>query len=266
MKPLIVANWKCNPTTLPEASRLFNSLKKGLKNIKKADIVICPPFVYLSLINNQIINNRLSFIKLGAQNCFWEEKGAFSGEISPLMLKGLGVRYVILGHSERRQIVKETDEMVNQKLKQALKTGLRPIICLGETKKQKEGGETFKVLERQIREGFKKISKKQIQKVIIAYEPIWAIGSGKPCDVQEAEACILFIRKIIAKLFSKRVATTLPVLYGGSVNSKNAPNYLQSLHINGLLVGSASLNPEEFLKIINPEIRRSRSFSQKIEK
>jgi triosephosphate isomerase len=245
MKPLIVANWKMNPSSWKEAKQLFNSLKRGLRNIKKAEVVVCPPFPYLS-----IITNKLSFIKLGAQDCFWQEKGAFTGEVSPLMLKDLGAKYVILGHSERRQIIGETDEQIAKKIVEVLKFNLRPILCVGESAKEREKGETFHILEREIREGLKKVPKSQIEKVVIAYEPIWAIGTGKPCSPDDALTATLFARKIISQIFSKKAARNIRVLYGGSVNSKNAKDYLKEEGINGLLVGGASLKPKEFLKIV----------------
>lgn len=245
MKPLIVGNWKMNPLNQKAANQLFNSLKRGLKNVRKIEVVICPPFPYLSIINNQ-----LSFIKLGAQNCFWQQKGAFTGEISPQMLKDLRVSYVILGHSERRQIMKETDEMVNKKIKEVLKLNLWPIVCVGETARERKKGETFQVLKKEIKEGFKGIAKSQMSKVVIAYEPIWAIGTGNPCSADDALTAILFIRKVISQIFGITIAKKIKILYGGSVNSKNARDYLGEDGIDGLLVGGASLNPKEFLKIV----------------
>jgi len=245
MKLLVIANWKCNPATLKEAEKLFNSLKKGLKNVKKTEIVICPPFPYLS-----IIDNHLSFIKLGAQNCFWKDKGPYTGEVSPQMLKSMGCKYVIVGHSERRQVFKETDEMVNKKIKEILKTKLQPIFCIGETEEEKRAGKTFQVLEREIKKGLDKVSKKEIEKVIIAYEPIWAIGTGKSCEENEVMTIALFIKKLMSRLYNKKVADNIRILYGGSVDSKNAPDYLRESKMQGLLVGGASLNSKEFIKII----------------
>lgn len=216
MKYLVVANWKMNPPTLKGAKLLFDSVKKGVKNVKSVEVVICPPFVYLKELR---IKNKELRIKLGAQDCFWQEKGPFTGEISPLMLKDLGVKYVIIGHSERRALG-ETDEMINKKLKSVLSAKLTPILC-------------FENLT-QVRNGLKGISKK----VILAYEPIWAIGTGKPCPPEKAKK----IRKTL-KEFKM-------VLYGGSVNSQNAKDYIKKAGFQGLLVGGASLNPKEFIKII----------------
>jgi len=216
MKYLVVANWKCNPATLSEAKKLFDSVGKGAKNIKNAEVVICPPFVYLPDIRHTKYN-----IRLGAQDCFWEEKGAFTGEISPKMLKNLGVEYVIIGHSERRRYLNETDKMVNKKLKLVLSLGLKPILCienLNQLKKDLKG---------------MGISKK----VIVAYEPVFAIGTGKPCGVVMA-------KKMRSSINQPRV------LYGGSVNSQNAKDYIKKGKFQGLLVGGASLNPTEFVALV----------------
>ncbi len=245
MKPLIVANWKMNPTNQKEAGRLFNSLKRGLKNVSKAEVVICPPFVYLGGLKIK----DLSF-KLGAQNCSWQEKGAFTGEISPHMLKDLGMKYVIVGHSERRKIFQESDQMAAEKLKAVLKLNLIPILCIGETGEQRKEGETFKVLEKEIKNGLKGILKSQIGKVVVAYEPIWAIGTKNPCSSDDALTVTLFIRKVISQIFGKKAGKNIKILYGGSANSQNSRDYLKEEGINGLLVGGASLNPKEFLKII----------------
>ena len=250
MEPLIVANWKMNPKTLAEAKKLFNSVKRGIKDIKKVEVVICPPFVYL---NKELSSLRslAPFIKLGSQDCFWEEKGAYTGEISPSMLKDLGCQYVIIGHSERRTYFAETDKMINKKLKAAIKAKISPILCIGESKKERERGQTQNVLKKQIILAFRKVpsSKFQISKPIIAYEPIWAIGSGKPCSVGEAQKISLLIRKIISGLYSCAVSNSVPILYGGSVKSDNAAGYVKKAGLQGLLVGGASLDAKEFLKI-----------------
>lgn len=221
MKPLIVANWKMNPLSLAEAKKLFDSVKRGVKNIKKAEVVICPPFLYLNeLSSSRPARSLARLIRIGAQNCFYEKEGAYTGEVSPAMLKDLGCKYVIVGHSERRKYFKETDEQVNKKLKAALKAGLTPILCISDQK--------------EIPYGLNK-------KTIIAYEPIWAIGSGKACDVEEAQKMRILIRKIAGK--------DIRVLYGGSVNSKNASDYIKEAGFQGLLVGGASLKAEEFNRI-----------------
>jgi len=238
MKPLVIANWKCNPTILKEAKRLFNSVKNGIKNIKNVEVVICPPFVYLPALRAN-----------GAQDCFWKEKGAFTGEVSPSMLKDIGCQYVIIGHSERRTLG-ETDQMINRKLKAALKEKLKPIFCLGETQQEREKGQTSNILESQIEKGLKKISKQEIKNLIIAYEPVWAIGTGNPCDIDTAQTMGLLIRKIITKLYSLSISENLRILYGGSVDRKNATDYVKEARLQGLLVGGASLDPKEFVQLI----------------
>ncbi len=245
---LIIANWKCNPSSLKEVKKLFNSLRKGLKK-NNFDIVICPPFVYLDWVKQQ--NSK---IKLGTQNFFWENppagKGAFSGEVSAIMLKDLGVEYAILGHSERRKFFKETDEMVNKKIKIALSSDIKPIFCLGESKEEKERGKNLQILKNQLKEGLRDVSHSDIKKIIIAYEPIWAIGTGKPASIEDVSSSILYIRKIISEVFNKKTGKDIKILYGGSINSKNAESYLNQPWIDGLLVGGASLDPKEFLGIL----------------
>ncbi|MCK4781963.1 triose-phosphate isomerase [Candidatus Parcubacteria bacterium] len=246
-KPLIIANWKMNPQSLVEAKRLFGSVKKGLRNIKRTEVVICPPSVYLSDIKNQAAG-----IKLGSQNCFWEEKGAFTGEISAVMLKKIGCQYVIIGHSERREIFKETDEMINQKLKAVIKTGLKPILCIGETGEEKEQEKIVSVFKKQIKIALSGVAKSKISKsgFCIAYEPIWAIGSGEACGIDEAMSAKLLIQKILISFLGKSLTKKIPILYGGSVTSKNARDFIDEAGMNGLLIGGASLNSQEFIKIV----------------
>jgi len=247
MKPLIVANWKMNPKSLAEAKRLFNLVKKGVKNIKKAEVVICPPFLYILNLKSEILN-----LKLGSQDCFWEKEGAYTGEISPAMLKDAGCQYVIVGHSERRNYFAETDEMINKKLKAVIGAKMSPILCIGESRKQREKGEAPEVLKKQIEVALEKVSsfKFQNSKVCVAYEPIWAIGTGKPCDAEEAQKMGLLIRKIISKIYNQTISKKIRILYGGSVNSKNAADYIKEACLQGLLVGGASLKAKEFVKIV----------------
>ena len=233
MKPLIVANWKCNPTSKKEADDLFNSIDRGAN--KDAEVVICPPFVFLGDLSN---------CKLGAQNCYFEEKGAFTGEVSVLMLKDLGVEYVIVGHSERRKYFNETDELVNKKIKAVLDAGLNPILCIGETQEQRDRRETEEVLRKQLELGLKDLDIKTLN---IAYEPIWAIGTGNACEAKEAQRVSSFILKTVSEIFSED--KEVRVLYGGSVKKDNAKSYMEEESINGLLVGGASLNAEEFIEI-----------------
>ena len=242
MKPLIVANWKMNPQTLAEAKRLFNSIKKGSRN---ARVVICPPFVFLPELKV-----RRSKVQLGAQNCFWEEKGAFTGEVSVGMIKSLGCKYVIIGHSERRRYFKETNSVINKKIRLALQNKLEPILCIGETEQEKNKGEFSKVIRTQLEKGLKKVPRAKIDEISIAYEPIWAIGTGKACQPVQAHITSLLIRKIVTRLYNRGVAEKMPVLYGGSVNKDNALDYLRESGMAGLLIGGASLRPKEFVKII----------------
>ena len=233
MKKIIVGNWKCNPTSLNRAQKLFNLAKRGIKKIKNIEVVICSPFIYLPAF--QQLENQT--IKLGAQNCFWEERGAFTGEISPLMLKDLRCKYVITGHSERRALG-ETDGMINKKLKAILKEKLTPILCIGENERERKKGETFKILKNQLKKDMKDIE--HVLKFIVAYEPIWAIGTGNPCLPEIAKKVLVFLKKILWKT---------PVLYGGSVNSQIAKDYIDA-GFDGLLVGGASLKTKEFIKIV----------------
>ena len=241
MKNLIVANWKLNPTTQKEAKSLFEKIKKGVSRIKNAEVIICPPFVYLPLFKG---------LTLGAQNCFFGEKGAFTGEISASILKDLKIEYVIIGHSERREYFGETDEVVNKKIKKVLQTGLKVIFCIGETAEERDAGKKTEVLERQLREGLKGITKEEIKKIVVAYEPVWAIGTGNNCSVDETMSSVLFIRKVISTIYNRGIADNTRILYGGSVKSDNSGSYIKNAGANGLLVGGASLNAEEFNKIV----------------
>jgi len=230
MKPLIVANWKMNPTSREEAKNLFNSIKEGIGSAK-IEVVICPPFVYLPL---------LSGLTLGAQNVFYKEGGAFTGGISGAMLKDLRLEYVIVGHSESRRYLKETDEIINQKIKEALDSGLKIIFCIGETAEERDADQKNEVLERQIKKGLENIE--NLENINIAYEPVWAIGTGNNCSIEETKESIEFIRKL--------VRPDTRILYGGSVKSENSGEYIKDAGANGLLVGGASLNAEEFIKIV----------------
>lgn len=241
MKKFIIGNWKCNPKSLAQAKELLGSVKQEIKDIKDADkeIVICPPFVFLSELLSDFLNDKVqvSNIKFGAQNCFWAE-GAFTGEISTSMLKDLEVEYVIIGHSERRQIFEETDEMVNKKIKAALEIGLKVILCIGETNGERKQGKTDDVLLQQLEVGLAGIS---LDNLLIAYEPIWAIGTGNACEPQDAEKVRLLIEQEIGE--------NTPILYGGSVKSHNVAGYMKAGY-DGVLVGGASLKVDEFVKIV----------------
>lgn len=223
-KIFIVGNWKMNPQTSREAIHLLSSIKTRIKNTKKVEVVICPPFVYLAGIGKK----KSAKIRLGSQDCFWEEKGAFTGEVSSLMLKDLGCSYVIVGHSERRKYFHESDTMINKKLKSVLGQGLRPILCIDKVS--------------QIKKDIKGIPEKKVKKIILAYEPIWAIGTGKACSFKQAKKFNLSIKRVLGK--------NHPVLYGGSVSSQNALGYIKEAQFQGLLIGGASLKPKEFVKVI----------------
>lgn len=245
-KTLIIANWKMNPVNLAEAKRLFRAASNAAARAKRIKVVVCPPFPYLSAIKQ--FNNLT--IELGAQNCFWEDKGAFTGEVSAKMLRDLGCKYVIVGHSERRLYFGETDETVSKKIKSAVRLRLRPILCVGETQGEKQRGEMTTVLKRQIERGLQGLERKGVKSIIIAYEPVWAIGTGNNCSPEDAESAGLFIKKIIARRYSRLIADNIPILYGGSVNSQNAASYVKEAGLQGLLVGGASLDPKEFAKIV----------------
>ena len=255
-KPLIVANWKMNPVNFVEAEILFKAIKKETAKIKNVEIVICPPFTQLSLaqqlLARQTANSKqqtAAHLKLGAQNCFWENKGAYTGEISPKMLKNIGCNFVILGHSERREFLSETNQTVNKKIQAALNTRLKPIVCIGE-KKRDANDFNFEEIKTQILESFEGIQKTSIQDIIIAYEPVWAIGSGKIPAENDIMKAVILIRQLFTKMYNQKTAQKLKILYGGSVNSRNTGNFISNIGINGFLIGRASLNAGELVRII----------------
>lgn len=250
-KTIVIGNWKMNPQTLGQAESLLSSIKKGVGETKNVEIVICPPYIYLPiLMGASAFGQGYDGLAFGSQNCFWKQSGAFTGEISPEMLKKMGCQYVIIGHSERRQNLRETNKMISKKLKAALDAGLKPILCIGETEEQRKQGKTEEILSFQLRNVLSKIS--QLLTVhcslFIVYEPIWAIGTNNPCNPKDAFKTKLFIEKVLTKL-SKNGSWTISILYGGSIDSKNAKDYVD-IGFNGLLVGNASLKPKEFVKIV----------------
>lgn len=230
-----------------EAVKLVEELIPLVKDAK-AEVVVIPPFVDLTEVARVIKGTN---ILLGAQNMFWEEKGAYTGEISPVMLKEIGVTYVVIGHSERRQYFKETDEMVNKKVLSALSHDLKPIVCVGESLSQREEGKTYDVVLTQTREALKGVSEEDITKVVIAYEPVWAIGTGKNATPQDANEVIKAIRNTIAELYGKDKAEMVRIQYGGSVKPDNISGFMAESDIDGALVGGASLVAEDFAKIVN---------------
>jgi len=249
---VIIANWKCNPSSWREADNLLREVKKGIKRIQHTEIVITPPFIYLPFIISKLTKIRKDNWEIGAQNCFWENSGAFTGEISPLMLKDLGVEYVILGHSERRLYFEENDEMIAKKIKLVIENKLSPIICIGETKEERKEKKIEKVLKKQLKEIFYPLIHIQSMSnnLVIAYEPIWAIGTGNFCSPDEAKKILLFIKKELIEILPRHISQNIRIIYGGSVDSENAKNYINN-GFRGLLIGGASLIPQEFIKIVN---------------
>ncbi len=244
MKHLIVANWKMNPQTSAKAERICDLIKKKLKKTRKAEIIICPPYLYLPIIK------QLRIIKIGAQNCFWEENGAYTGEISLAMLKDLKCKYTLVGHSERRRFLNETNQMVNKKIQAVLSAKITPILCVGEKLEEKQKNKTIAVLKSQLEGALKGVSKKQVGNIIFAYEPIWAIGTGNACSADEGHVIRLLLQKIIAEKYSRQIAQKAQILYGGSVNSSNVEEIIKQAGFQGVLIGKASLIPNEFIKII----------------
>ncbi|MBI2649916.1 triose-phosphate isomerase [Candidatus Woesearchaeota archaeon] len=250
MKKLIAANWKMNKT-IKESVLFIEEFKKIIKNEKNAEIVICPPFTALTALSKELKNSN---IKIGAQNMHFEEAGAFTGEISPLMLKETGCEYVILGHSERREIFGEDDLLVNKKIIAALKHGLSPILCIGENLEQKNQGKTKNIIENQLKNCLKSIDKSQMESITIAYEPVWAISRGNPshkaATKEDAEEGHKFIRSVIEKMFDTAISKNIRIIYGGSMKPENARELLSMPDIDGGLVGNASLDAKSFAEIV----------------
>lgn len=245
-KNIIMGNWKMH-FTIEETEEFLNSLLPKVKNAK-TEVVVCPPFTSLALSSNIL---KGSNVKLGAQNVHFEEKGAFTGEISPNMLKNLGVSYIIIGHSERRMYFGETDETVNKKIHMCLKHKFNPVLCVGESLEEKESNNMEKVLTRQIEKAFFNISEEDAKKVVIAYEPIWAIGTGKTATSSDADNIISFIRKVISGIYNKEVSENIVMLYGGSIKPNTIKEQMSMENIDGALVGGASIVVEDFERIVN---------------
>lgn len=246
-KKICAANWKMNKTSL-EAIAFIEDFKKLLNFKTAVEVVIAPPFTSLEGASKSLKN---SSIKLSSQNMHFEEKGAFTGEVSATMLKNVGCDYVILGHSERRHVFGETDDMIHKKIGQAIKHALSVIFCVGETLDEREHHKTFEVLERQLSLGLKGISKEALSQVVIAYEPVWAIGTGHNASPEQAEEVHAQIRGWLETRFDKTVAANIRILYGGSVKSDNAKDLTKQPNIDGLLVGGASLTVDSFSQIVN---------------
>jgi triosephosphate isomerase (TIM) len=247
----IGGNWKMHKT-IGEALTLVQSLKDGLPRSEAVEVVIAPPFTALPAVGLAL---RGTSIQLAAQNFHWADQGAYTGEISPGMLRDVGCRYVLIGHSERRHWFKETDSVINQKMQAGLRAGLQPVFCIGETLEEREANRVEAVLTRQIREGFQGVSAEQAASGVIAYEPVWAIGTGKTATPEMAQAVHSFIRGLLADLFDKRVASDKRIVYGGSVTPETTRGLLAQADIDGGLVGGASLKAEPFIAIIQESIK-----------
>ncbi len=249
MRKIVVAgNWKMNKT-INEALELVKELKeKALFDLENIEMIVSPPFTALYSVKMELEGSK---IKISAQNMYYEEKGAFTGEISPLMLKDIGVDYVIVGHSERRHIFGEKDELLSKKLKASHLSGITPIFCVGEKLEERESGKTFDVVSQQIIKGFSELSADEIKNTLIAYEPVWAIGTGKTATPEIAEEVHSFIRELLSEEYGKDTANYVIILYGGSVKPENAFSLMSEKDIDGVLVGGASLNAGSFLKIFD---------------
>lgn len=245
-KPIIAGNWKMYKT-VERAINLVGDLSGLVSDAKDVEIVVCPPFTGLDAVIDTTAGTN---IKVGAQNMHWETEGAFTGEISPLMLKQMGCAYVILGHSERRQYFGETDENVNKKLKSSFQYQLIPIVCVGETLEQKEQGITEQVIKTQIEAGLANLDNNQVPGLVVAYEPVWAIGTGKTASNADAQQVIGFIRKTIAEMYGSDLAEQVRILYGGSVKPDNIKGLMEERDIDGALVGGASLEAQSFAQIV----------------
>jgi triosephosphate isomerase (TIM) len=246
-RKIFAGNWKMYKTS-GEATELLNGIVKGLENIGNKEVVVFPPAVYIREIVNLCKNTS---VNVGIQNIYFEKEGAFTGEISPLMAADSGVRYVLIGHSERRHIFRETDEEVNKKIKAVFKYGLEPVVCVGELLEERESGVSESVVKRQVELAFSNIDPKLMTKTIIAYEPVWAIGTGKVATPDIADSMHKLIRNIIKNLFNEKIANDIPILYGGSVKPENIAELYAKENIDGVLVGGASLKINSFLDIIH---------------
>ena len=244
--PFIAGNWKMNKT-VGEALDLVRELKGAVSGVKEVEVAVAPPFTSLHAVHKELEG---SSIRLAAQNLYWEEKGAFTGEISPLMLKEVGCQYVIIGHSERRQFFGESDETVNRRIKAALAQGLRVIFCVGETLRDREEGKTFPLIEKQMEGGLKGLDGQGMGEMVIAYEPVWAIGTGKTATPEQAEEVHRFIRSKIQKLYSREVTEKIRIQYGGSVTPENIKGLMNQPDVDGALVGGSCLKAESFSKIV----------------
>jgi triosephosphate isomerase len=251
-KPLIAGNWKMNNGVYE--TEAFLAKFKSFQIPNDVEVLICPPFTSLYPAAKLLGSTK---IKLGAQNVFWEDKGAFTGEVSPVMLEELGVSYVIVGHSERRTVLKETDDMVNRKIKAALRHHITPVVCVGETLEQRDAGRAKNVVTGQVKAAVKGLSPDQVAGLVIAYEPLWAIGSGRSASAEDAGEIMGVIREYISDDFDEEASDDIRILYGGSVKPDNIAEFMSQKGIDGALVGGASLKPDDFFKLANFKKRRN---------
>ena len=245
-RPLLAGNWKMH-FNVAQATELAREIASISKDFADRDIMLAPPFTALMAVQEALLG---SSVLLGAQNVAWEMQGAFTGEVSPAMLLDLGVCMAIVGHSERRQIFQEDDAMINRRLQATLSAGLIPVLCIGETLSEREKGSTMAVLEQQARKGLYNVNELQANQVILAYEPVWAIGTGKTASAEQAQEAHQFLRDLLATIYNKKVAETIRILYGGSVKSENIDMFMAQADIDGALVGGAALQAESFKRIV----------------
>ena len=244
--PVIAGNWKMNKT-VAEAVALASEIKEKVAGVENVKIIVCPVFTAVKSVADVLKGTN---VKVGAQDMYWETSGAFTGEVSGEMLLEAGAEYVIIGHSERRQYFGETNETVNKKLKKALSIGLKPIVCIGETLADRESGATEAVVEKQVREGFVGLTAEEMKGTIIAYEPVWAIGTGKTATAEQAEAVHAFVRNLVAQLWDKETADAVVIQYGGSMKPENVASLLAQPDIDGGLIGGAALKADSFEKLV----------------
>ena len=243
---IIAGNWKMHKT-IDESIELVNLLKRSLVDITEVEIVVCPPFTSLSDVREAIMDTN---IRLGAQDCYWEKEGAFTGEVSCGMLKAAGCEFVIVGHSERRQFFHETNETVNKKMKAALQAGLRPIVCVGERLEDRKAGKTFDVVKDHITNSLAGLTRDEMLKTVIAYEPVWAIGTGVNATKEQAQEVHKYIRELLKKMYDAELASSITIQYGGSVKPENIKELISEEDVDGALVGGASLKADSFTQIV----------------
>ncbi|MBI5143928.1 MAG: triose-phosphate isomerase [Candidatus Omnitrophica bacterium] len=248
---IIAGNWKMNETIVGSIN-LANSLKRSLYDITEIEIVVCPPFTSLNDVKEVLIDTN---IKLGAQDVYWEKEGAFTGEVSSAMLKDAGCEYCIIGHSERRFLLGETNETINKKAKALLSEGLKPILCVGERLEERKAGHTFRVVKDHVENSLSGIPKEDMLNIVIAYEPVWAIGTGLNATGKEAEEVHKYIRGLLAKMYGEETAKLIRIQYGGSVKPENIKELIQEVDVDGALVGGASLKAETFTQIVKNCLR-----------